>query len=117
MKSAFGRSAPCTAGCPDSARTGFPGAYQWYDADRKLWCWVLVGSSTQLEHRLDAKAVVQRQASSMDRVPPGVPFRYVFVDQWVRVYKPYKGWRAKIRYVIEVQKGQRTRRKTCRQGI
>ena len=115
----FGRSALCTASCPDSARTGYPGAFQWYDKKHGLWRWVLVGGiGARLAdkqwvkgHAKAAEKIVQRQADGTPRIPIGTPFRFTFVERWIRVRRPRKGWRPVIRYTVEARKQGNARRK------
>jgi hypothetical protein len=114
----FGKSAICNASCPDDARTGYPGAYQWYDEKQKLWRWLFVGSST-----CDVgTAQVERQANSTPDIKIGTRVRFVYIKRWKHPTKrsPYlglpflkkslmrrrvgKGWKAQIKFVVEAKK-------------
>ena len=105
MKKAFGRSELCTAFCPDAG-----GAFQWYDARKKVWIWDFVGTGWWGKR---SKASVLRQANVTDNIPVGTRYRFVGVERWIRAPKPKRGWWAVIRYAVEVTK-DRVVMKRCR---
>lgn len=90
----------CTARCPDSGQTGYPGAYQWFDVKTKTWRWLFVGSASIY---VDG-STAQRQADSPTTLKPiGTRIRFVHVRKWI---KATRGWRAVIDYdrIVEVTK-------------
>lgn len=94
---------------PDSAETGYPGAYQWFDVKTKMWRWDFVGSSQAWATEVQA----QRQADSqVTDHPIGTRYRFVHVRRWIR---SGRRWRAVIDYdrIVEVTKRKRVKLPCC----
>lgn len=101
----FGKSNLNTAYYPDSGETGRPGWFQTYDERTRKWTWgfarfgISQGYFTKFrERRPTALEVAERGARG--GLKAGARFRYVHVERWIRVSR---GWKARIKYVVEVE--------------
>jgi hypothetical protein len=91
------KSATWGAPCPDSAQTGYPIAFQYWNAKRRLWVFEYTGAAACGGARTTA-ADVQRQLEPDDcgDYYPAGWYRYVWVIHWIRTGGKESPWKACI---------------------